>query len=62
MAGPTTHDLAAHIAAILDGDWDDGIGAYVEASAIGNGLHIHLTEDEEDGRIATYRVIVEQIS
>lgn len=52
-------DLAAHIAARLDGDYDDGLDAYVSASAVGNGFHIGLSDD--DGKIGAYRVMVEQI-
>lgn len=40
--------LAAHIAASLDGDWDDGIEAYVEAFASAGGLSVNLRSDGGD--------------
>jgi hypothetical protein len=61
MAGPSTAELAAHLAGIIDGDWDDGLDAHVRASANGNGFHIHLSDGDAE-RVATYRVIIEQIS
>jgi hypothetical protein len=60
MAGPSAADLAEHIAAILDGDYDDGLDVYVSASATGNGFHIGLSGDGGE-RIGAYRVIIEQI-
>lgn len=54
--------LASHIAAILDGDWDDGLEAYVNASSPGgNGLHVRL-EDDEEKSLGSFRIIIEQIS
>lgn len=62
MGGVTKEELAAHIAAILDGDWDDGLNAYVEASTPGgNGLHVTLKGDGGD-RLASFRIIIEQIA
>lgn len=40
--------LAAHIAAILDGNWDDGVEAYVEAFASAGGLSVNLRSDGGD--------------
>lgn len=58
MAAITAADLAEHIAAILDGDYDDGLEAYVSASAKGDALSIGL---ESDGvRVGAYRLTVER--
>lgn len=53
--------LARHIADSLDGNYDDGLEAYVAAGANGNGLHVTLFDDQEN-RLGSFRVIVEQIS
>lgn len=62
MGRITKEVLAAHIAATLDGDWDDGLEAYVSASTLGgNGLHMKLSADGGD-HLGTFRIIIEQIS
>lgn len=62
MGNLDSERLASHIAAILDGDWDDGLEAYVNASTPGgNGLHVRL-EDEAGSQLGSFRIIVEQIS
>lgn len=62
MGGVDSAELAQHIAGILDGDWDDGLNAFVEASTPGgNGLHVTLKGDGGD-RLASFRIIIEQIS
>lgn len=58
MRGPSASEIASSIESSIDGEWDDGLEAFVSASANGNGLHIRLTGDGGE-RIATYRVIVE---
>lgn len=58
----TAPALAQHIAGILDGDWDDGLEAYVSASTPGgNGLHVGLTSDGGD-RLGSFRIIIEEIA
>ena len=66
MGGVTTAELAAHIAAILDGDWDDGLNAYVEAAAETrasgvSGLRVSLKSDGGD-EIGLFRIIVKSIA
>jgi len=60
MGRITPADLAEHIAAILDGDYDDWLEVYVSASAVGNGFDIRLSECEEE-RKGAYRVTIEQV-
>lgn len=62
MAKVTAQALAEHIVGILDGDWDDGLEAYVSASTPGgNGLHINLKGDGGD-RLGSFRIIIEEIA
>lgn len=62
MGGVDSAALARHIAAFLDGDYNDGLEAYVEASTPGgNGLHVNLKGDGGD-RLGSFRIIIEQIS
>lgn len=60
MGGPSAAELAAHLAGVIDGDYDDGLEAYVSASATGNGFHVGLSGDGGE-RLGAYRVIVERI-
>lgn len=63
MGGVDSAALAEHIANSMDGDWNDGLEAFVSASWVpgGNGLHVNLTDDG-GGRLGSFRVIIEQIS
>jgi hypothetical protein len=54
--------MARHIADSLDGDWDDGLEAFVEVTTSrGNGFHVTLKGDGGE-RLGSFRIIVEQIS
>jgi hypothetical protein len=61
MAQRDSREIAKVIASALDGDYDDGLEAHMAASATGNGLHVHLFDDE-GAPAGTFRIIVEQIS
>lgn len=51
MAALSASDLAAHIAGMIDGDYDDGLEAEVSARAVDNVMYVTLS-DEEAGTIA----------
>lgn len=61
MGNVNSEALAYHIGAVLDGDWDDGIEAFVAASANGNVLNIELSDDG-GALIQKFKVTVEQVS
>lgn len=60
MTAPSSVHMAQHIADAMDGEWDDGLEAFVSAGANGNGLHIRLSGGGGE-RIGAYRVIVEEM-
>lgn len=62
MGAVTAAELAESIVSSLDGDWDDSLNAFVDASTPGgNGLHVTLKGEGGD-RLASFRIIIEQIS
>lgn len=60
MGDITAAELAYHLGARIDGEWDDGLEAYVEASSDNNVLTVDLKGDGGD-HIGTFRVTVEKV-
>lgn len=54
-------ELAAHIATTLDGNWDDGLNAYVETMVErgGNTMRLNLRGDGGD-LLASFDIVVIQ--
>lgn len=45
----TPEQIAETIAAALDGDWDDGLEAYIEAAAEGSEIIVITKGDDPEG-------------
>lgn len=53
-------DLAEHIAGIMDGDYDDGLEAFVAATARGSVIDLGLYDDGS-ARVGGYKITVEKV-
>ena len=60
MAAITAADLAEHIAGVLDGDYDDGLEAFVAATATGSVIDLGLYDDGS-ARVGGYKITVEKV-
>lgn len=58
---PSTGQLAQSVANAIDGDWNDGLSAYLTAVVKGGDLIVTAT-DEQTNETARYRATFERIN